>query len=187
MSLSVISIPTIRFLDSFLAACKARGWVKARGTQRTDATHVLAAIRTLHRLECVLEAMHDALNQLSAAEPAWVQQHIPLDWYPRYGLRSDQARLPKDTSTREALARQVGADGYQLLAWVQTTDTSLCLRELPALEALRQIWLQQYDRCTVPRLETLRWRTSDEQPPSAVRIASPYDLEARYSSKRNTH
>jgi transposase len=128
-----------RFLDAFLAACKARGWIKARGTQRTDSTHVLAAIRTLHRLECVLEAMHYALNQLSAAEPAWVQQHVPPDWYPRYGLRSDQGRLPKDTSKREVLARQVGADGYQLLAWVQTAAPSLGLSDLPALEALRQI------------------------------------------------
>ena len=175
-----------RFLDCFLAACKARGWIKARGTQRTDSTHVLAAIRTLHRLERVLEAMHYALNQLGDVAPAWVQQHVPLDWYPRYGLRSDQARLPKDTSKREVLARQVGADGYQLLAWVQTADPSLALSDLPALEALRQIWLQQYYCCSVPGLETLRWRTSDEQPPSAVRITSPYDLEARYSSKRET-
>ena len=38
-----------------------------------------------------------------------------------------------------------------------------------------------------PGFETLRWRTSDEQPPSAVRIASPHDLEARYCSKRDTH
>ena len=104
-----------RLLDTFLATCKARGWIKARGTQRTDSTHVLAAIRTLHRVECVLEAMHYALNQLSAAEPAWVQQHVPPEWYTRYGLRSDQARLPKDASKREALARQIGADGYQLL------------------------------------------------------------------------
>ena len=104
-----------RLLDTFLATCKARGWIKARGTQRTDSTHVLAAIRTLHRLECVLEAMHYALNQLSAADPAWVQQHVPLDWYTRYGLRADQTRLPKDASKREALARQIGADGYHLL------------------------------------------------------------------------
>jgi transposase len=145
-----------RFLDTFLAACRARGWIKARGTQRTDSTHVLAAIRTLHRLECVLEAMHYALNQLSAAEPAWVQQHVPLDWYPRYGLRSDQARLPKDASKRESLARQIGADGYQLLEWVRAADPSLGLRELPALEALRQIWLQQYYRCTIPGREALR-------------------------------
>jgi transposase len=95
--------------------------------------------------------------------------------------------LPKETSKREALARQVGADGYQLLARVQTADTSLGLSDLPALEALRQIWLHQYDRCTVPGLEALRWRTGDEQPPAAVRLASPYDLEARYSSKRATH
>src|SRR5919108_1220810 len=139
-----------RLLDTFLATCKARGWLKARGTQRTDSTPVLAAIRTLHRLECVLEAMHATLNQLSAAAPAWVQPHVPLDWYPRYGLRSDQTRLPKDASKRGALARQVGADGYQLLAWVQTADTSLGLSDFPALEVLRQRWIQHYDRCTVP-------------------------------------
>lgn len=176
-----------RLLDTFLATCKARGWIKARGTQRTDSTHVLAAIRTLHRLECVLEAIHAALNQLSAAAPSWVQQHVPLEWYTRYGLRSDQTRLPKEASTREALGRQVGTDGYQLLEWVLTADMSSGLRDLPALEALRQIWLQQYYRCTVPGLEALRWRTGDEQPPAAVRITSPYDLEARYSSKRETH
>src|SRR5919108_1433059 len=176
-----------RFLDTFLAACKARGWVKARGTQRTDSTHVLAAIRTLHRLECVLEAMHYALNQLSDVAPAWVRQQVPPAWYTRYGLRSDRARLPKDTSTREALARQIGADGYQLLEWVRAMDPALGWQDLPALEALRRIWLQQYYRCTVPGREELRWRTGNEQPPSAVRIASPYDLEARYSSKRDTH
>jgi transposase len=112
---------------------------------------------------------------------------VLLEWYPRYGLRSDQARLPKDASQREALARQVGADGYQLLEWVRLPESPPGLWDLPALEALRRIWLQQYYRCTVTGLEALRWRTRDEQPPSAVRIASPYDLEARYSSIRDTH
>jgi transposase len=176
-----------RLLDTFLAACKARGWIKARGTQRTDSTHVLAAIHTLHRLECVLEAMHWALNHLGDVAPAWVQQHVPLAWYDRYGLRSDQARLPKDASKRESLARQIGADGYQLLEWVRFPESPPGVCELPAIEALRRIWLQQYYRCTVASLEVLRWRTGDEQPSAALRIASPYDLEARYSSKRNTH
>jgi transposase len=157
-----------RCLDTFLATCKARGWIKARGTQRTDSTHVLAAIRTLHRVECVLEAMHWALNQLSDVAPAWVPQHVPLEWYPRYGLRSDQARLPKEASKREALARQIGADGYQLLDWVWAADPALGVRELPALEPLRRIWLQQYYRCTAPGLEALRWRTGDVRPHSPV-------------------
>ena len=104
-----------RLLDTFLTTCKARGWIKARSTQRTDSTHVLAAIRTLHRLECVLEAMHAALNQLSQAAPTWVQQRASLEWYDRYGLRSDQVRLPKEASKREALARQVG--GTAITSW----------------------------------------------------------------------
>jgi len=176
-----------RLLDTFLTACKARGWIKARGTQRTDSTHVLAAIRSLHRVECVLEAMHWALNQLSAADPTWVRQHVPLEWYARYGLRAEGARLPKDASKRDALARQIGMDGYQLLDGVRTAAHAPSLRDLPALEALRRIWLQQYSRCTVPGMEDVHWRTVDEQPPSALLIQSPYDLEARYSSKRDTH
>src|SRR5215211_2237089 len=40
-------------LDQFLATCRDHGLVSARGKQRTDATHVLAAIRTLNRLECL--------------------------------------------------------------------------------------------------------------------------------------
>ena len=120
-----------RFLDTLLATCKARGWIKARGTQRTESTHVLAAIRTLHRLECVLEAMYDALNQLSDVAPAWVRQQVPPEWYTPYGLRSDQTRLPKDASKREALARQVGADGYRLLEWARAADPALVCGNSP--------------------------------------------------------
>jgi transposase len=176
-----------RFRDTFLATCNARGWLTARGTQRTDPTHVLAAIRTLHRLECVLEAMHWALNQLSDVAPAWVQHHVPRAWSPRDGLRFAPSRLPKEASKRDALARQVGADGSHLLAWVRLPESPPGFWELPALEAVRRIWLQQYDRCPVTGLEKLRWHARDEQPPAAVRMTSPYDLEARYSSQRDTH
>src|SRR6266511_3149918 len=69
-----------QLLDTFLTAAKARGLITARGTQRTDSTHVLAAIRTLHHLECVLEAMHFALNRLAATDPAWVSAHAPAAW-----------------------------------------------------------------------------------------------------------
>ena len=70
---------------------------------------------------------------------------------------------------------------------MRAADPALGLQALPAPEALRCIWLQQYYRCTVPGRDEIRWRTSDEQPPSALHIASPIDLEARYTSKRDTH
>ena len=58
-----------------------------------------------------------------------------------------------------ALAREVGADGYQLLDTVWAAEAAPYLRTLPALEALRQIWVQQYYRCTAPGLAEVRWRT----------------------------
>ena len=175
-----------RLLDTFLAACKTHGWIKTRGTQRTDSTHVLAAIRRLYSLACVQEALRSALNHLSEADAAWVQQPVPMAWYERYGPRAEVARFPKETSKRDALALQIGADGYQLLDWLGAEEPAATLRRLPAVEVLRQIWVQHYYRCTVPGLETLRWRSTDEQPPAALLIQSPYDVEARYSQKRET-
>ena len=100
-----------RLLDTCLAVCTARGWIKARGTPCTESTHVLAAMRTLHRLERVLETLRAALNQLSAADAAWVRQPIPVAWYERYGPRAEAMRLPKEASQRGALAVQIGAEG----------------------------------------------------------------------------
>lgn len=175
-----------RLLDTFLTSCKARGWIKARGTQRTDSTHVLAAIRTLHRLERVLETLRAVLNQLSAADASWVRQHIPVAWYERYGPRAESLRLPKEASKRDALAVQIGVEGYALLDGIWGQEDARHLRPLPALEILRQVWLQQYYRCTEPGMEEGRWRGQDERPPAALQIQSPYDLEARYSTKRET-
>lgn len=45
-----------RMLDLF----KERNWLKARGRQRTDSTHVLSAVRHLNRLEIVGETLHHA-------------------------------------------------------------------------------------------------------------------------------
>jgi transposase len=175
-----------RLLDTFLAACKTHGWIKPRGTQRTDSTYVLAATRRLYYLECVQEALRHALNQLSEVNAAWVRQQVPVAWYERYGPRAEVSRFPKETSKREALALQIGADGYHLLEWVGADEDADTLWQLPAVEILRQIWVQHYYRCTVPGLEVLRWRTTDEQPPAALLIQSPYDVEARYSQKRET-
>jgi transposase len=173
-----------QLLDTFLSAAKQRGLIKARGTQRTDSTHVLAAIRGLHHLECVLEAMHFALNRLAATDSAWVSAHVSAAWYDRYGLRAEASRLPKDVSKREALLRSIGSDGYQLLDWLFAADAPQHLRELPAVDILRRIWVQQFYRCTLAGHETLRPRALEEKPPAALLIQSPYDLEARYSSKR---
>jgi transposase len=54
------------------------------------------------------------------------------------------------------------------------------------VEGLRPIWVQHYSRGTVPGLATLRGRSTAEQPPAALLIQAPYDVDARYSQTRET-
>jgi transposase len=110
-------------LDHLLDVCRARGLLKARGKQRTDATHVLAAIRTLNRLECLGETLAHTLHQLLWDAPTWAQASIPADWWERYAARFDAFRLPNTAPKQAALAEQIGRDGRQLLSWVQASTS----------------------------------------------------------------
>src|SRR3954453_4559721 len=47
------------------------GLLKARGRQRTDSTHVLAAVRALNRLELLAETLRAALNAIAGVAPDW--------------------------------------------------------------------------------------------------------------------
>jgi transposase len=58
--------------DTLLTWCRERQLVKARGRQRTDSTHILAAVRALNRLEVVGETMRHALNTLAVVAPEWI-------------------------------------------------------------------------------------------------------------------
>jgi transposase len=49
-------------LTTLLEVCRKRGWLKERGKQRTDSTHIEATIRTMNRIECVGETLRAALN-----------------------------------------------------------------------------------------------------------------------------
>lgn len=170
-----------RLLDDMLEKFKARGWVKARGKQRTDSTHVLAAIRQLNRLECVGETMRRVLNDLAAVAPEWLVGQVTADWFDLYGPRFEQYRLPKEKTDRQALAERIGADGCHLLSAIDADHAPEWLREIPAVQILRQVWNQQYDI----RENQVRWRARKELPTNQQLIESPYDVQARNRSKRS--
>ena len=106
-------------LDTFLARARERGLLKARCRQRTDSTHVLAAIRVLNRLELVGETLRHALNCLAVVAPDWLRAQAPAEWFERYGRRLENYRLPQTAAAREALAATIGAEGPQLLQAVE--------------------------------------------------------------------
>jgi len=171
----------ILLLDAILDVFRNRRLLKARGRQRTDSTHVLAAVRVLNRLECAGETLRHALNELAAAEPDWLVQNAEPAWRDRYGARIEQYRLPKSDKEKEASALQTGADGFALLARIYSNNAPLSLR-LPAVQTLARVWRQQY----YYEDGQLRWRASDNLPPAELLILSQYDEEAHYSRKRDT-
>jgi transposase len=68
----------ILLLDRLLEVCVAEGLVTARGQQRTDSTRVLASVRTLNRLELVVETLSYALEVLATVAPQFVANHLDV-------------------------------------------------------------------------------------------------------------
>jgi transposase len=168
--------------ERVLATFRAHGLIKARGKQRTDSTHVLGAIRALNRLECVGETMRHALNTLAVAAATWLRSQSPPEWGDRYGPRVDDYRLPESQTDRKAYAELIGTDGHALLTAVYAPAAPAWLRDVPAVQTLRQVWVQNYTWID----GQITWRESNNIPPAEQFISSPYDRDAHYAKKRST-
>jgi transposase len=169
--------------DKLLAHFRDKGLLKKRGQQRSDSTHVLGMIRSLNRIELVGETLRHALNILAVAVPEWMLAHSQPEWIDRYGPRVSDYRLPKSKAERAVYVEQVGADGLSLLNAIWSASGLEWLRELPAVQTLWKVWLQNY---TWHENGRLRWRETKELPPASIAIRSPYDCEAHFAKKRST-
>jgi transposase len=177
-------------LDALLARLAAEGLVRAGGNQRTDSTHVIAAVAALNRLELAGESVRAALEALTAAHPAWLAQRICVaDFARRYGAPMTSWRRPASRSGQDELAVAYARDGYALAGAVYDRAAPAWLRELPAVDVLRRVLLQNYTRTiTEDGREVIRRREKEPEgdglPPGHARIASPYDTDARWGVKR---
>ena len=180
-------------LDKLLERCRAFGLLKTRGQQRTDATHVLAAIRVRNRLEVVAATLRAALNARATEAPQWLRALAPSEWYARYSRRSEDTRVPQSKTAREIYAQTVGEDGFCVLDAVDAPEPPKGLGALPSLATLRQVWQEHYERLpddgpSRPKgpARRGRFKAVREMPKAAQKIASPYDPEARSRHKRAT-
>lgn len=178
-----------RALDLLVEALVARGLLKAGGKQRTDSSHVIAAVRDLNRLELAGETVRACVEAIAAVDPDWLAATIDLDgWGRRYGARVDSWRLPTSKARRDALATDYGRDGFALLKAVYAPAAPQWVRYLPAVEILRVVLVQNY-LVDVDRQgrEVIRRREADTDglPPGRLRITSPYDPDARWGGKRD--
>ncbi|MFE5122956.1 transposase [Streptomyces sp. NPDC056669] len=169
-----------KLLDLALEKIRAVGLVRERGRQRTDSTHVLAAVRDLTRLELVTEAMRAALEELARRAPHELVGLVTEDWGKRYGRA---ARLGKNPSKPKTRIKETGEDVRLLLRYVHRYLPAL--RDGEQVQALRQIFVQNYH---LDAQDRPKWREPDDAglPPSAVAIVSPYDVSARYARRGET-
>jgi transposase len=175
--------PAQMLLDTLLDHLKSQGLLKARGRQRTDSTHVLAAVRAINRIEVVGETLRSALNSLAVVAPQWLRAQLSPEWMDRYRVRFNDYRLPRAHAPRQALAEAIGADGLRLLQAIYDPAAPAWLREVPAVEILRQVWVQQYHATADGPVQ---WRDAANLPPANRLVQSPYDPGARFTTKRET-
>ncbi len=176
-----------RVLDLLLDALKGEGLVGAGGKARTDSTHVICAVRDLNRLELAGESVRACVEALAAVAPDWLPTVIDIaDWGRRYGARVDTWRLPSAKTRRAELVAAYGSDALGLLRAVHDTGAPPWLRELPAVDVLRRVLVQNYVITTdAAGREVIRAREADTDglPPGRTRLSSPYDLDARWAAK----
>ena len=168
-------------LEQIVERCVAAGLLKGQSKQRTDSTRVIAKVRVLNRVELAGETLRRVLDDIAQIAPTWLRDQMKEDWGKRYGQPIDTRDDRKSKTKLEKLAQTIGEDGHYLLAAVYQEETPIEIRSLLTVEVLRQVWVQQY------YLEDGQsyWRTKDVQgfPTSGTMIASPDDVDARYSSK----
>jgi transposase len=156
-------------LQPLLDLAIRRGWLNVRGKQRTDSTHVFGAIRALHRLETVGETVRATLNVLATVAPEWLRTQVSPEWVDRYEKRFEGYRLPKGKAERQQYAEVIGADGLKLLSAIFSETAPSWLREVPMVQVLRQVWVQQYYAPDGP----VRWRAEEDRPRSRLTNSLP--------------
>ncbi|AWN42330.1 IS1182 family transposase [Methylobacterium durans] len=179
---------TGRLLARILDAARDQGVLKGRGRQRTDSTHVLAAVRDLNRIELLAETLRAALNAVAALVPDWLRRVVPSDWHERYDRRIEDARLPTTGLKREVYVLQVGADGCRLLDALDGADAPPLAVALPSVAVLRRVWARHFARAgdgSPLAGAGIRLRPVQGRGPGD-RIESPYDVDARFRAKSGT-
>src|SRR5918998_5566182 len=182
-----------RLLGRLLDAAREGGLLQARGRQRTDSTHVLAAVRDLNRVELLAETPRAALNEIAAAAPGWLRALAPSAWFERYGRRIEDMRLPETGPKRDAYVAQVGTDGCRLLDALAGPDAPPEAAAQPAVAVLRRVWARHFERAEPgsgsgdarddgggARLRPVQGRGPGD------RVESPYDTDARFRAKGGT-
>ena len=159
-----------RLLDLALARLTEAGLVRERTTQRTDSTHVLAAVRDLTRLELITEAVRAALEEVAGTSPHLLDELVDEEWGRRYGRPVRLGKIPPSPRPGSWPPEAMPSG-----SWNTSTGTEQAARSALASRLCVRSWCRT---TTVTRQAGLRWRTAEKEggtglPPSSRAVSGP--------------
>ncbi len=163
--------------EQVLAYVQASGFLKSK-RQRTDATHVLAAVERLSRLELVWETLRLALGALINADAKWVCQSLPTSFVNFYSQKRRDYRLSKG-QVEQAMV-DAGRDGFWLLSQIEQKGQS-SWQDLPEIITLARVLSEQFDQDDEDGGSGLQAKANIDAKGDV--ITSPHEPSVRYSRK----
>jgi transposase len=148
------------------------GLVKKKGKQRLDSTHIVGYVKAMSWLECAIETLRLALEDLKAE----VERKKRPEFWDRLWEFYVESNLDWRLSKTEQVNRhrQCGQDMRDLLEWVDTEAPKLAARE--AVKLLRRVFTEQFE-VIEGKLEL-----ATQRPSRAVQ--NPHDPDAHYADKK---
>lgn len=147
------------------------GLVKRGGKQRIDSTHILGYVKEMSRLECAVETVRLALEELAEL---FVGSKRPEFWERLWALYVQSEvgwRLSK--AERDSRYRQCGQDIKELVEWVDNNDPKLA--EIESIKLLRRVFEEQFE-VVEGAVQSRRTRPSRA-------VQNPHDPDAHYADK----
>ena len=163
--------------DRVLVYLREKGHIKAKGKQRTDATHILGRVMHLSRLELVQETIRLAVSALISADAPWSLHHLPSTFVETHSVRRDEYGLSK-TKVKEKM-QKAGEAGYWLVERVEQHGQA-ALKELPEMQHLKRVLEEQFSRSD----DENRPKARPNEDCKGDLLQTPHDPDVRYSSKR---
>ena len=146
------------------------GLVKRGGKQRMDSTHILGYVKEMSRLECAVETVRLALEEL-----AGVDVHKRPEFWERLWALYVQSEVGWWLSKieRDKRYRQCGQDIKKLVEWIDKNDSKL--REIESIKLLRRVFEEQFE-VVEGVVQSRRTRPSRA-------VQNPHDPDAHYADK----
>jgi transposase len=163
-----------RVFDRLIQKLVELGFIRRKGKQRTDSTHILGLVAKLSRLELVRETLRVALEALKQQDESWLTQQVPESYLQEYLERHMDYRLTEQEM--QSALRRTGADGWWLLQ--KLAQAAQRLQELSEIQVMRIVWEQQFDVDQDNHYQGPRKQVDPKE-----LIQSPHDPEVRYSEK----